>query len=258
VADLVLVLLLVVIAASAVRLRRQLALWWSAGRARGGRPPRAGGSPAVEIVGNGLAYAMLTWAWLASVPAFIRPVYTWVGGVPEPSVVEPVQVAPGPLMLTLEAGLVAGVVAWIGYRAAGLAVTPVAPDRDPRALPAWAVVPLLAALGVLIAAGLLSGPWDALALFAVLVLGQLVQRRVGRSGRWFGQARRLPDAVRLLVVLVVTTVIGSQVLKPWFERSDFFKADPLRPVLLVTILGLALIAVAMPQRERSSLEKEPE
>jgi hypothetical protein len=27
---------------------------------------------------------------------------------------------------------------------------------------------------------------------------------------------------------------------------------------LVTILGLALIAVAMPQRERSTLEEEPE
>jgi hypothetical protein len=254
VADLVLVLLLVVIAASAVRLGRQLTLWWSAGQAQGSRSPRAGGSAAVEILGNGVAYAMLTWAWLKSVPAFIRPVYTWVGSPPDTLVVAPVQ--ENVLLLTLGAGLAAIAVAWIGSRAPGLAVTPVAPDRDPRELPAWAAVPLLAALGVLIAAGLLSTFWEALALFAVLVLGQVVQRRVGRSARWFRQVRRLPDAVRLLVVLVVTGVIGTRVLAPWFRGTRF--ADSLLPVLLVTMLGLALIAVAMPQRERSALEEEPE
>lgn len=251
VADLVLVLLLVLIAASAVRLRRQLVLWWLARRARGARPPREGGSPAVEIVGSGLVYMMLTWAWLESVPAFIRPVYTWVGTTPDTSVVSPVQ--GNTRLLTLEAGLAAGAVAWVGLRAAGLAVTPVTPDRDPRELPAWVAVPLLAALGVLIAAGLLSGPWDALALFAVLVLGQLAQRRVGRSARWFGRVRRLPDAMRLLAVLVATAVIGLLVVAPLFEGSS-----GLWPVLLVTMLGLALTAVAMPQRERSALEEEPQ
>jgi hypothetical protein len=256
VADLVLVLLLVLIPASVVRLRRQLTLWWSAGQARDVRSPGGGGSAAVEIVGSGVAYAMLTWAWLQSVPAFIRPVYTWAGNEPDTLVVLPVQA--NELLLTLEAGLAASAVAWVGFRAAGSAVTPTAPDRDPRELPAWAAIPLLAALGVVIAAGLLSRPLDALALFAVLVLGQLAQRRVGRSARWFRQVRRLPDAVRLLLVLVVTGVIGSLVLAPWFRSDRFSAADPLWPVLLVTILGLALIAVAMPQRERSTLEEEPE
>jgi hypothetical protein len=251
VADLLLVLLLVPIAASTVRLRRQFVLWWLARRARGSRPPRAGGSPALEIVGGGLVYSMLTWAWLESVPAFIRPVYTWAGTTPDTSVVAPVQ--GNTLLLTLEAWVAAGAVAWIGLRAVGLAVTPITPERDPRELPAWAAVPLLAALGVLIAAGLLSGPWDALALFVVLVLGQLAQRRVGRSARWFGQIHRLPDAMRLLAVLVATAIIGLLVVAPLFEGGT-----GLWPVLLVTMLGLALTAVAMPQRKRSALEEESE
>ena len=38
----------------------------------------------------------------------------------------------------------------------------------------------------------------------------------------------------------------------------FGGSEALWPVLLVTGLGLALIAVAMPQRERSALEEGPE
>ena len=252
VADLVLVLLLVLIAASTVRLRRQLGLWWLARRARGAKAPRKGGSPAAEIAGSVVIYMMLTWAWLQSVPAFIRPVYTWAGTVPDPGVVAPVQA--NTVLLTLEAGLAAGAVAWLGFRAAGPAVIPARPKRHARELPAWIAIPLRAALGVLIAAGLLSGPLDALALCAVLILGQLAQRRVGRSARWFEQVRKLPDAARLLAVLVATTVIGLLVVPPLFTPGSV----ALWPVLLVTGLGLALIAVAMPQRERSALEEGPE
>lgn len=248
VADLVLVLLLVLIAASTVRLRRQLALWWLARRARGAQAPRKGGSPAAEIAGGAVIYMMLTWAWLESVPAFIRPVSTWAGMVPDPGVVSPVQA--NRELLTLAAGLAAGAVAWLGFRAAVPAVIPARPKRDARELPAWIVIPLRAAFGVLIAAGLLTGPLDALALWAVLVLGQLAQRRVGRSARWFERVRKLPDAARLLAVLVATTVIGLLVVPPLFGASA-----ALWPVLLVTGLGLALIAVAMPQRERSALEE---
>ena len=57
----------------------------------------------------------------------------------------------------------------------------------------------------------------------------------------------------MLAVLVATTVIGLVVVPPLFGRSE-----ALWPVLLVTGLGLALIAVAMPQRERSALEEGPE
>jgi len=252
VADLVLVLLLVLIAASTVRLRRQLALWWLARRARGAQAPRKGGSPAVEIAGGAVIYMMLTWAWLESVPVFIRPVYTWAGTDPVRDVVSPVQGLQHTVLLTLEAGLAAGAVAWLGLRAAAPAVIPARPKRDARELPAWIAIPLRAAFGVLIAAGLLFGPLDALALWAVLVLGQLAQRRVGRSARWFERVRKLPDAARLLAVLVATTVIGLLVVPPLFGASE-----ALWPVLLVTGFGLALIAVAMPQRERSALEEGP-
>jgi hypothetical protein len=250
VADLVLVLLLVLIPASTVRLRGQLALWWQARRARGSQAPRKGGSPAAEIVGSAVIYMMLTWAWLESVPVFIRPVYTWAGTVPDTGVVSPVQ--SNTVLLTLEAGLAAGAVAWLGLRSAVLAVTPARPKRDAWELPAWIAIPLRAALGVLIAAGLLTGPLDALALWAVLMLGQLTQRRVGRSARWFERVRKLPDAARLLAVLVATTVIGLLVVAPMFAGSE-----ELWPVLLATGIGLALIAVAMPERERSALEEGP-
>jgi hypothetical protein len=157
------------------------------------------------------------------------------------------------VLLTLEAGLAAGAVAWLGFRAAVPAVVPARLKRDARELPAWIAIPLRAAFGVLIAAGLLFGPLDALALWAVLMLGQLVQRRVGRSARWFERVRKLPDAARLLAVLVATTVIGLLVVPPLFKDNG-----ALWPVLLVTGLGLALTAVAMPQRERSALEEGPE
>ena len=252
VADLVLVLLLVLIAASTVRLRRQLALWWLARRARGAQAPRKGGSPAAEIAGGAVIYMMLTWAWLESVPAFIRPVYTWAGTKIDTGVVSPVQGLQHTVLLTLAAGLAAGAVAWLGLRAAAPAVDPARPKRDARDLPAWIVIPLRAAFGVLIAAGLLTGPLDALALWAVLVLGQLAQRRVGRRARWFERVRKLPDAARLFAVLVATAVIGLLVVPPLFGAGV-----ALWPVLLVTGLGLALIAVAMPQRERSALEEGP-
>ena len=168
--------------------------------------------------------------------------------MPDTGVVFPVQA--NRELLTLAAGLAAGAVAWLGLRAAVPAVIPARPKRDARELPAWIAIPLRAAIGVLIAAGLLTGPLDAFALWAVLVLGQLAQRRVGRSARWFERVRKLPDAARLLAVLVVTAVIGLLVVPPLFGASA-----ALWPVLLVTGLGLALIAVAMPQRERSALEE---
>jgi uncharacterized membrane protein len=56
----------------------------------------------------------------------------------------------------------------------------------------------------------------------------------------------------LLAVLVATTVIGLLVVTPLFGASE-----ALWPVLLVAGLGLALTAVAMPQRERSALEEGP-
>jgi uncharacterized membrane protein len=76
---------------------------------------------------------------------------------------------------------------------------------------------------------------------------------VGRSARWFERVRKLPDAARLLAVLVATTVIGLLVVAPMFAGSG-----ELWPVLLATGIGLALIAVAMPERERSALEEGPE
>ena len=130
------------------------------------------------------------------------------------------------MLLTLAAGLAAGAVAWLGFRAAVPAVIPARPKRDARELPAWIVIPLRAAFGVLIAAGLLTGPLDALALWAVLVLGQLAQRRVGRSARWFERVRKLPDAARLLAVLVATTVIGLLVVPPLFGGQRSAVAGP--------------------------------
>lgn len=243
VADLVLVLLLVLIAASAPRLKMQLVLWWSG--LRWSALSRA--RPLVEVLGGALVYMLLVWSWLQSVPALIRPAYTWAGGLPDTSAIQPVQ--QNLEALTLLAGLAAGVLSWLEWmsrRAPGsmLHLVDQAPGaRRARTYPGWLRYTVRVLVGVAIAAGLVSSVPEALLLAGVLVAGMYAQQRTSRLPAWRRFMWRAPEAVRLSAVVAGTTVAGLLIL-PW----TFELQSSLWPVLLVTAVGLLLGAIALPAR----------
>ncbi|MFN2497164.1 MAG: hypothetical protein ABR608_14890 [Pseudonocardiaceae bacterium] len=259
IADLVLALLLVVIAASVVRLRAELLLRGSSLQAVQAASSSAPW-PLAEAISGALVYMMLVWAWLQSVPALIRPVATWAGVDPLSTDVQPVQ---GNVeLLILLAGLSAGAVSWVEWRSshprdpsvserahADLADV-LGPERDRRTYPLAVVYSIRAVFGVAIAAGLLAHVWEAVILWAALVLGQIAQARIGQATQWNNWVLRLPVAARLFFVLIGTTVGGLLIL-PWV----FTRASSLLPVLVVTMIGLALTAIALPTPARSSLAR---
>jgi hypothetical protein len=255
IADLVLALLLVLIAAATPHLKTQLVLWWSALRSRQRMLRNLSlRSRALEIAGGAGASMLLAWSWLQSVPALIRPVYTWAGSVPDTAAVSPVQENLG--LLTVLAGLAGGAVAWLGWvsrqrpdggggSTMAYLVDETGPAREPRSYPAWLRYVVMAALGVLIGAGLVSSVVEALLLGVVVALGVYVRQRVSTLASWTRLVGQLPDVVRMAAVIVATVLLGALLLPLVFEEST-----SLLPVLLLTAVGLLLAAFALPARDR--------
>jgi hypothetical protein len=256
VADLVLALLVVVIAASSWRLRDELMLHRASLQAR--HPSLSSvPDPVLEATAAAGIYMMLAWAWLQSVPMLIRPVATWAGDNLNlrASDVEPLQ--QHVLCLSLLGGLAAAVVSGLDsysksprsrsvdeQKLNDLIKVPSAEGRR-RALPTFVVYSLRATVGVTLAAGLFGSVWEAVTLWITLILGQIAQDRVGLSASWNDRVLRLPVAARLLIVLVGTATVGALIL-PWVH------GEALLPILVVTLIGLALTAIALPPPSSSS------
>jgi hypothetical protein len=259
VVDALLVLLVVLAAASAVRLGPPLAsrvvMWLRRAGTRPAAPASARARLLGDMVMNGFVYGMLLYAWLHSTPTLLRPAYTWASQVPDTKAVQSLQANVWPLVLLGFVG-VAGrtYLMWLAAsRPAGAArfeEAETGDDRERPEYPAWLWLAVRAVIAVVLAAGLFTHLWEAVVLGGTIAVGLWLQHRLGDYEPWVRAVVRVPAALRLLAVLVVSQIMALIVLPSLFSSTN-----DLWPVFAATTILLLLNLAVFPERERSSLAR---
>lgn len=258
VVDALLVLLVVLAAASAVRLGQPFAAHVAGWLRRGGTALSERGWLAWTVAASGLVYGTLLYAWLQATPTLLRPAYVWAGQPPDTAVVRPIQAHVWPLVLLGVAGVAARTyVMWAAARRpAHAAVDGLVeePDEGERPeYPVWLWAAVRAVVAVVLAAGLLTHFWEWVVLAATITAGLVLQRRLGDVEPWVRAVARVPAALRLLAVLVVSQIMALIVLPSLFDSTN-----DLWPVFTATSILLLLNLAVFPERERTSLARHEE
>jgi hypothetical protein len=258
VVDALLVLLLVLAAASAVRLGQPFAARVATWLQRGGTSLSERGWLVCTMATSGLVYGTLLYAWLQSTPTLLRPAYVWARQPPDTSVVQPIQSNVWPLVLLGFAGVAARTyVMWLAARrptyATGAALVEEPDESERPEYPVWLWAAVRAGIAVVLAAGLLTHFWEWVVLAATITVGLVLQRRLGDVEPWVRALVRIPAALRLLAVLVVSQVMALIVLPSLFNATN-----DLWPVFTATSVLLLLNLAVFPERERSSLARHKE
>jgi hypothetical protein len=123
-------------------------------------------------------------------------------------------------------------------------------DRERPEYPAWLWLAVRAVIAVVLAAGLFTHFWEAVVLGGTIAVGLWLQHRLGDYEPWVRAVVRVPAALRLLAVLVVSQIMALIVLPSLFSSTN-----DLWPVFAATTILLLLNLAVFPERERSSLAR---
>jgi hypothetical protein len=212
------------------------------------------------MICNAAVYASLVYIWTQSVPALIRPVWTWAGDVPLVEAMAPLQEMGARLVyVSLVLGSLRVVLEYSALRRFEVLVplhvwdtllnSALASSRV--RLPSWASALGMAFLITFMLSGLLS-TWIEAVLFASAVGLVMIGRGIiaDRLKTWTATINWVPVIVRVVACWWVSYVVSSLILSSSWGETDSF-----RPLLIATVVSLAVFALLVPpaaERDRSA------
>jgi len=202
-------------------------------------------STAIAAVASAAMQGVLVWAWTQSVPALIRPLYTWQNSLPTVEVMAPLQ-NEGTVLVVVAVVMTAvrAVVENLAKRRPLISrELPPIPPVTQRHVGSTAIgLVMRTALTTLLMAGLFAGWLDA-CLFAVAFASILLLRNglPSYAPMWIALVERVPILFRLLLGLALSYLVAQAIV------ASASSTDSFAPILISATASLLIIALLLPR-----------
>jgi hypothetical protein len=201
----------------------------------------------IALLGHLLLTAVLVYFWAQTVPILIRPVFTWVGGLPSPAAIVPLQqrwraVVVAAALASLARMVLQGRTVFRSEPGAQVyalqtqitSAAPVTPAT--QRLPPWARVSAHTLWSTVLLSGMFKSWLDALLLGALIWVIQAARAGIVSVplGPWPALVERVPLLFRLVLGFVILYLSSEAILPQQIRPTDSFR-------LFVVLTGVGMV-----------------